>query len=115
MKYFCPRPDCRRAVRGFPREDNFRAHLLRVHGLLIEGFGPSSQDETEETRQDEQTIGDDIRELSWEQLAELVANERSLRLSEEGKRQKLEEELLQLKRRMEEREDLWLKALSKAG
>lgn len=69
----------------------------------------------EEIRQDEQMIDHDIQELSREQLAELATKERALRLSKEEECRRLEEELLQLKRRTEEREDLWLKALSKVG
>lgn len=69
----------------------------------------------QEMRQAEQMIDQDIQELSREQLAELATKERALRLSKEEECRRLEEELLQLKKRTEEREDLWLKALSTVG
>lgn len=86
-----------------------------MHGLPIERLGTASRDKMQEMRQAEQMIDQDIQELSREQLAELATKERALRLSKEEECRRLEEELLQLKKRTEEREDLWLKALSTVG
>ncbi|CAK7237780.1 hypothetical protein SEUCBS140593_010121 [Sporothrix eucalyptigena] len=40
--YYCPRPNCPRAVDGFPRRPNMVRHMKLVHGDIIDSSRPST-------------------------------------------------------------------------
>lgn len=87
---------------------------MSIHGRIIDELADCSTSTPERGAKADRMVDDDIKELSWKQLAEMATRERALRLSEEEKRRDLEQEMNRLKGRIEEREDLWLRALSKS-
>lgn len=117
--YFCRERGCRRSHKGFTRKDNYETHLRCVHkksskdtnqvkGQAANIF--SQMDSRKETREE-----DNLEGYPREELTGIVMKEREKFKMEELRRQEVEEELKILRKRYEEREDMWMKLLITKG
>ncbi|CZR56834.1 uncharacterized protein PAC_06723 [Phialocephala subalpina] len=108
--YLCSEQGCRRSRQGFTRKDNYETHLRHVHGK-----SPKNAQQLERSDglvgQSKVSTEEGLEGLSTEKLAEMVMNEREKLRMEQQRREQLEEDLRNLRRRYEEREDMWLKFL----
>ncbi|KAK4156496.1 hypothetical protein C8A00DRAFT_30667 [Chaetomidium leptoderma] len=109
--YFYHEAGCRRAGRGFSRKDNYNKHLLRVHrksstspstGFTLRRVGKGS------------TVTDHdhgLEDYSRRQLEDMLVAELERGQNQQRELQEAKQELIKLKGRIEQREDMWLKVL----
>lgn len=107
--YFCHEAGCRRSVRGFSRKDNYEKHLHNVHRKSSKsrntGFALRREGK-------ESTVTDHgLEGYSQQQLVDMLRAEREKCRNQQGELQEVKDELMKLKSRIEEREDMWLKVL----
>ncbi len=114
--FLCHEPGCNRNTKGFSRKDNFEVHVRNVHSVQPGDAGQSGKGgqlhPPSRTPKREHEMEDELRSRSRKDLIKVVLEERENCRIERRRREELEEELKNAKRRHEEREDMWLKILT---
>ncbi|KAH7120593.1 hypothetical protein EDB81DRAFT_861675 [Dactylonectria macrodidyma] len=107
--HVCRVPGCRRAGKGFSRKDNLMVHLRDVHGTSAMGQPRAEGIDGLEAKE----FHDYVQGCPREELIQLALQQRARYEGERQRRQAAEEELVKLKKKCEERDDMWLNVLSK--
>jgi uncharacterized C2H2 Zn-finger protein len=107
--YVCYEAGCHRSGRGFPRKDNYEKHLRNVHQKHSKSSNAGIYYRREGKESDLTEHG--LEGYSRRQLVDMLVAERQQCRNQQNELQAAKDELMKLKNRLEQREDMWLKAL----
>ena len=107
--YVCYETGCHRSGRGFPRKDNYEKHLRNVHQKPSKSGNTRLPSRREGKEPDLTEHG--LEGYSRRQLVDMLVVERQQSRNQQKELQAVKGELMKLKNRLEQREDMWLKVL----
>ncbi|GAB1314661.1 hypothetical protein MFIFM68171_04871 [Madurella fahalii] len=109
--YVCREAGCRRSSRGFSRRENYETHLLNVHRKPSKS-GSTSFAVRREGKEPSSTATDHgLEGYSRGQWADILLAEREKCQIQQEELQEAKAELMKLKGRIDQCEDMWLKVL----